>query len=233
MKNFSDLEQILNIKFNNSDLLREALTHRSFLNETGAGGTRHNERLEFLGDAVLELAVTKFLFNKFPQKAEGELTALRAALVNSNMLFSAADKLKLGRYLRLSKGEAKDSGKGRHFILANAFEALIGAIYVDNGYGAAETFVSEHICSNLPDVLEKKLWRDAKSLFQEKSQEIEGITPTYEVLEESGPDHKKHFVVGVFLENEMIASGEGFSKQEAQMEAAENALIKKGWEELG
>lgn len=231
MKDFTELEKKLGIQFKNKDLLREALTHRSFLNEKGKEGTEHNERLEFLGDAVLELSITKFLFSKFFDKNEGELTALRAALVNSRMLFEVSGDLKLEDYLRLSKGEAKDSGKGRNFILANTVESLIGAIYLDQGFEKADEFIIKYFGSKTQDVLDQKLWRDSKSLFQEKAQEQVGITPTYEVLEESGPDHKKHFVIGVYLEEEMVAKGDGYSKQEAQMKASENALKEKGWED--
>ncbi len=230
MDSLKELEKKIGIKFSNKDLLQEALTHRSFLNEM-KGGVRHNERLEFLGDAVLELSVTRFLFSKFDKKNEGDLTSLRAALVNSKMLFEVGDKLKIYDFLRLSKGEARDSGKAKSFILANAMEALIGAVYLDQGYEVADDFIIKNICSNVDTVLEKKLWRDAKSLFQEKSQEEMSTTPVYKVVKETGPDHKKHFVIGVYLGSELIAEGEGFSKQEAQMKAAENALKEKGWEE--
>jgi len=231
MSNILDLQKVLGIKFNNQDLLREALTHRSFLNEKKSKGICHNERLEFLGDAVLELSVTKFLFDEFKHKAEGELTSLRASLVNSRMLFKVADKIKLNFYIKLSKGEAKDSGKGREFILANAMEALIGAIYVDQGYGIADSFVRKYICSNIHNILKKKLWRDSKSMFQEKAQEKESITPVYKILKEKGPDHKKHFVVGAYLNGELVATGEGLSRREAEREAAGNALTSKGWSE--
>ncbi|MBU1091751.1 ribonuclease III [Patescibacteria group bacterium] len=229
-KDLVELERVIDVKFGDINLLQEALTHRSFLNEKRAGDTHHNERLEFLGDAVLELAVTRFLFDEFPEKTEGDLTSLRASLVNSNMLFQVADKLKLHLYIRLSKGEAKDSGKGRHFILANAMEALIGAIYLDRGYETSDTFVRKHICSNMGNILKKKLWQDSKSVFQEKAQEKDGITPVYKVVEESGPDHEKYFVVGAYLGNELVAKGEGLSKQEAERAAAEKALSNKKWD---
>ncbi len=231
MKDFKELEKILNIKFKNPELLEEAFTHRSFLNENSKEKTSNNERLEFLGDAVLELAVTEFLFKKYPRKDEGDLTSFRAALVNAHMLFEIAEGLKFWDFLRVSKGEAKDSGKGKHFILANAVEALLGAIYLDQGYKAASEFVRGNICSNIEDILEKKSWRDAKSLFQEKAQEIEGVTPNYQVISESGPDHQRQFIIGVYLAEKLIATGEGLSKQEAQMQAAENALKKKKWDE--
>ncbi|MDD5032996.1 MAG: ribonuclease III [Candidatus Pacebacteria bacterium] len=229
VRSYSELEEKLEVKFNNIDLLKEALTHRSFLNEKRELGEHHNERLEFLGDAVLELAVTRFLFYKFSEKPEGELTSLRAALVNSKMLFEVASDMGVEKFLRLSKGEEKESGKGRNFILANTFEALIGAIYLDQGYEKAEEFVKKNICLRVDEVIEKKLWRDAKSLFQEEAQERESITPNYEVLEASGPDHKKLFVIGVYIGSELVAKGEGFSKHEAEMNAAEKALKEKGW----
>lgn len=229
MEKFGEIEKKLGIKFKNGDLLREAFTHRSFLNEKGRKGVEHNERLEFLGDAVLEIGVTEFLFREFPDKPEGELTALRAALVNAGMLFEVAKELGLEDYLLLSRGEEKENGKGKQFIMANSVEALIGAIYLDQGYEVSCDFIKKYVCSNLQTVLDNKLWQDAKSLFQEKAQEVAGFTPTYEVVKESGPDHKKHFTVGVYLNGEMIAEGDGFSKQDAQREAAENALKKKGW----
>jgi ribonuclease-3 len=229
MKDAVELQNKIGVEFQNKDLIREALTHRSFLNENPNEKTRHNERLEFLGDAVLELATTKFLFNKYPEKPEGELTSLRAALVNANALFDVASALELEKYLRLSKGEAKDSGKGKQAIMANAIEAIIGAVYLDKGYDAAEKFVNDFVCAGLENVMNKKLWRDAKSLFQEKAQELLGVTPTYGVLSETGPDHMKNFLVGAYIDEEMVATGEGSSKQEAQQKAAEEALNKKGW----
>lgn len=232
MNDSAELEKFLGIKFKNRKTLKEALTHRSFLNESPSEEISHNERLEFLGDAVLELAVTSFLFNKYPDKNEGDLTSLRAALVNSRMLSEVAESVELYNYIRLSKGEAKDfASKGRQFILANAFEALIGAIYIDQGYTEAEKFIKKYICANIKQVVEQKLWRDPKSLFQEKAQEFMAFTPVYKVLRETGPDHKKFFVSGVFLNEEMVAEGEGYSKQEAESVAAENALNIKEWGE--
>lgn len=230
MKNFDKLEQKISINFENKNLLKEAFTHRSYLNENPSWNVPHNERLEFLGDAVLELIVTEFLFEKFPKKPEGELTSLRAALVNTNMLSEVANELGLNDYILLSKGEAKDKGRARQYILTNTFEALIGAIYLDQKYKDVEKFVHNTLLEKLDEVLEKKLFIDSKSYFQEKAQEIVGITPHYEVLKESGPDHAKNFVVGVFIGEEMIDQGEGPSKQEAQQQAAEKALKNKGWE---
>jgi len=230
MKDFSEFESKINIKFKNQDLLKEAFTHRSYLNENPSWPVGQNERLEFLGDAVLELAVTDFLFMRFPEKPEGELTSFRAALVNANMLSSVAQDLGINDYLLLSKGESKDVGRARLFILANCFEALIGAIYLDQGYDPASRFIHENILPKMDEILNKKLFRDSKSLFQERAQEITGITPSYEVVKEWGPDHDKHFVVGVYVGKELVAQGEGPSKQEAQQQAAMAGLKAKGWE---
>ncbi|MEK9166272.1 MAG: ribonuclease III [Patescibacteria group bacterium] len=227
--NFADFEQKNSIVFSRKDLLREAFTHRSYLNENPSAGS-HNERLEFLGDAVLELVVTEYLYAKFPEKPEGELTSLRAALVNANMLSEIAQGLDMNSYMLLSRGEAKDVGRARQYILANAFEALVGAIYLDRGYEAAAEFIKAHVSSRTEEVVAKKLFRDAKSLFQERAQDAVGITPNYEVLKEWGPDHNKHFVVGVYLRDELVAEGGGPSKQEAQQMAAEEGLKAKGWE---
>lgn len=230
MNDLSQFESKLSLKFKNRDLLLQALTHRSYLNENPSFRLGHNERLEFLGDAVLELIVTEELYNKFPEKPEGELTSYRAALVNSKMLADVSTELGINDFLVLSRGEAKDTGRARQFILANAFEALIGALYLDSGYESARDFIQRVILSRVDDVLSKKLYKDPKSLFQEEAQDRVGITPTYEVVREWGPDHDKHFVVGVFLEREKVAEGEGPSKQVAQEEAARNGLEAKKWE---
>lgn len=226
---YSKLEKLIGVKFKNRELLKEALTHRSYLNEKPAAKIKHNERLEFLGDAVLELIVTEYLYAKYSQKPEGELTNLRAALVKAPTLFSAASEIGLNNYLLLSKGEAKDLGKAREYILANAYEALIGAIYLDGGYGAARSFIEKKLFSRLESIKKVGI-KDAKSLFQEKAQEIEEVTPVYKILEEWGPDHNKHFIAGVYLGDKLIAEGEGSSKQEAHQAAAELALKKKKWE---
>ncbi len=218
----------LGIKFRNLKLLEEALTHRSFLNEHRNEVLSHNERLEFLGDAVLELVVTDFLFKNY-DNPEGELTAWRAALVNGEMLADISKKIGVESYLRMSKGEAKDTGKARRYILANAMEAIIGAIYLDQGYKVAENFISKNIISNIDRILQEKLYIDPKSHFQEEAQKHAQITPSYKVLSEEGPDHDKKFVMGVFLGEELVGEGEGLSKQEAQREAARNALKNKGW----
>lgn len=227
--NFEVFEQTSNISFINKELLRQAFTHRSYLNEHRNSGMDHNERLEFLGDAVLELVVTHFLYSKFPDKKEGDLTAFRSSLVNTYTLSDAATALGMNAFLLLSKGEAKDTGRARQFILANTFEAFIGALYLDQGYDAAEKFISAHIFPLIDGIVENKKFIDAKSKFQEAAQEHVGITPVYKLLKELGPDHNKVFTVGVFIGDDEIEQGEGKSKQEAEQEAAEKALVAKGW----
>lgn len=220
--------QALGLAFDNLELFEEALTHRSFLNENRSAKS-HNERLEFLGDAVLELAVTRFLFDKYPKKPEGELTAYRAALVNTYSLADTADAIGLNDMLLLSKGESKDTGRARQIILANAFEAVLGAIYLDQGYDAAESFVAKHLYPKIDEVVDKRMWQDAKSRFQELAQEKKSVTPQYRTLKQEGPDHDKRFTVGVFLAEKEIARGEGKSKQEAEQAAATTAIDKTGW----
>ncbi len=228
IKNLKKLEADLGIIFKDKNLLQQAFVHRSYLNEHPKCGFKHNERLEFLGDAVLELAVTKYLYKNYPNP-EGELTVWRAALVNSKMLAKAADRSGFNNYLLLSKGEFQDTGRARQFILANTFEAVVGSIYLDQGFEKANDFIERVLIAELPAILKNKLYYDSKSRFQEKAQEKMGITPTYEVLGESGPDHDKHFIVGVFLGEKMIAKGEGPSKQEGQEKAAEAGIKKKKW----
>lgn len=207
-------------------MLREAITHRSYLNENPAWGVPHNERLEFLGDAVLELAATEYLYGRFPKLAEGELTGIRAALVNYQALALASKEIELGAHVLLSKGEAKDGGKAREVILANAFEAVLGAVYLDSGYGAAKKIIDKFLTNRADEVAEKKLYKDPKSQLQEIVQEKLKATPVYKVLAEQGPDHAKIFTVGVFFGDELAAEGEGLSKQEAEVEAAKKALEK-------
>ncbi len=229
MHNLTRLESNLSVTFTNKDFLLHALTHRSYLNENPGFGLGHNERLEFLGDAVLELAVTEELYHRFPDKPEGELTSFRAALVNAKMLADVSVELGVNDFLLLSRGEAKDTGRARQFILANTFEAITGAIYLDQGYAAVKDFIMRVLLPHLDEVVSKKLYKDPKSLFQEEAQERVGITPSYDVLSEWGPDHDKHFIVGVFLGEEKVAEGEGPSKQAGQEEAARNGLGAKGW----
>ncbi|PIR73628.1 MAG: ribonuclease III [Candidatus Moranbacteria bacterium CG10_big_fil_rev_8_21_14_0_10_35_21] len=225
------LAEKIEINFKNIDLLKQALTHCSYLNEHKNYKLDHNERLEFLGDAVLELVVTDYLYKNY-KNPEGELTNWRAALVNGEMLAKISGKLGVEEFLLMSKGEAKDKGKARQYLLANAMEAIIGAIYLDQGekgYAESQKFIQKNIITELPEILEKKLYDDPKSSFQEKAQEVSGITPSYRVIEESGPDHDRKFIVGVYIGNEMIAKGEGLSKQEAQRNAAAKGLEVKGW----
>ncbi|HJN62429.1 MAG TPA: ribonuclease III [Candidatus Parcubacteria bacterium] len=229
MKDFSPIEKKLNLKFKKKDLLIQAFIHRSYLNENPKFHLFHNERLEFLGDAVLELVVTEYLYKKYPKKNEGTLTTWRAALVNSKMLSIVAKSTGFNEFLLLSKGEAKETGKARQYILANTFEAIVGAIYLDQGYRKSQEFIKKYLIKELPHIIEAKLFRDTKSSFQEKSQEKVGITPNYKVLKAWGPDHNKRFVVGVFLKEELIGKGEGSSKQEAEEEASKNALKIKKW----
>ena len=218
------LEKSISYKFKNQDFINEALTHRSYLNENPTWKTPHNERLEFLGDAVLELVVTEILFSKYPNSAEGQLTSFRAALVNYQMLAEVSKVIQLEDYLLLSKGESKDMGRARDVILANAIESLIGAIYLDGGYDSAKQFIEKFVMAKLEEVVEKGLYKDAKSLLQEKTQASQKITPIYRVISEEGPDHKKVFTVGVYLANKLIASGQGMSKQDAEVDAAKKAL---------
>jgi len=229
MKDFSPLEKKLNLKFKNKDLLIQAFCHRSYLNENPDFYLDHNERLEFLGDAILELIVTEYLYQKYPKKPEGELTNWRAALVNAKMLSEVSKDLDFNDFLLLSRGEAKELGKARQYILANILEALVGAIYLDQGLDSCEKFIKKNLIKKLPHIIEAGLFRDAKSRFQEEAQERTGITPIYKVLEEWGPDHARHFIIGVFLDKELVAKGEGSSKQEAEETAAKNALEAKGW----
>ncbi len=228
-KNLEELEERLGHVFADRSIIMQAITHRSYLNEHADFPYTHNERLEFLGDAVLELVVTEHLFKNFANP-EGELTNWRAALVNAKTLAGISSQLSFEDFLLLSKGEARDkNSKARMYILANAIEAIIGAIYLDGGMPAAEKFIHGHILNHLPFILRNELYIDPKSKFQETAQELLGITPTYRVLEEKGPDHNKEFTVGVFLDKEMVAVGRGTSKQEAQVAAAEAGLEAKGW----
>ncbi|HEU0085493.1 MAG TPA: ribonuclease III [Candidatus Paceibacterota bacterium] len=229
MVNFADFEKTTRIIFNDKDLLKQAFIHRSYINENPGSNLFHNERLEFLGDAVLELVVTDYLYKEYPGYAEGELTAVRSALVNTVIISEAASKLGMNNFLLLSKGEAKDNGKARQYILANTYEAYIGAVYLDQGYDKAAEFIFVSLLPNTEEIVSKKLWRDPKSLIQEKCQEYVGVTPSYRVLQESGPDHDKHFTMGIYFGGELVAEGKGKSKQEAEQKAAEAALKAKKW----
>ncbi|MFQ5540932.1 MAG: ribonuclease III [Candidatus Paceibacteria bacterium] len=226
ISSLKEFEKEIGITFTNGALLQTALTHRSYVNEAADAG-EHNERLEFLGDAVLELVVTSHLFRRYPDTPEGVLTAYRAALVNTNMLGVVAESLKVGEYLRLSRGEANDAGRTRASILANTFEAVVGAIYLDQGYEAARAFIAAHVIPKMDEVVASGAWKDAKSAFQEFAQEKYGQTPHYEVVHAEGPDHDKRFVVSVLVGDVSKAEGEGRSKQEAEQEAAKKALAEE------
>ncbi|MBU3942878.1 ribonuclease III [Patescibacteria group bacterium] len=229
MKDLLELEKQLNIKFKNKDLLTQAFVHRSFLNENTDFKLSHNERLEFLGDAVLELIVTEHLFLNYPDKSEGILTTWRASLVNTKMLSKMAKEIGFNDFLLLSQGEIKEEGRARQYILANTFESFVGALFLDQGLDICKKFIITNLVKGLPEIIKKRLFEDDKSSFQKEAQEKVGITPTYRVLNEEGPDHNKSFTVGVYLVKELIAEGKGASKQEAEESAAETALKIKNW----
>ncbi len=225
-------EAKIGVPFKDKTLLVRAFVHRSYLNENPGGveGVMgHNERLEFLGDAVLELSVTDYLYKQFPEKSEGELTSFRAALVNATTVGEVGASLGMNEFMLLSKGESRDTGRARQIILANAYEALLGALYLDQGYEAADAFITRTLLPRLSEIVEKSLWLDAKSYFQEKAQDVYGTTPNYKVLSETGPDHDKTFTVGVFIGRDLIAQGSGHSKQEGEQSAARMGLQLKGW----
>lgn len=224
------LQERIGYSFKDRTLLEQAVTHRSYLNEHPDWPTGHNERLEFLGDAVLELVVTEYLYEHYPQNPEGEMTNWRAALVNANILAGITNEFDLNAHMLLSRGEAKDTGRARQYILANAIEALIGAMYLDGGYEPCKQFIGQFVLTHLPEIISKKLYRDAKSLLQEQAQDRISVTPTYHVMEEWGPDHARQFRVGVYLGKELAGEGQGESKQDAQQAAAEDALKNKGWQ---
>lgn len=221
-----NLEKKIEYKFADEKLLKEALTHRSYINENPSWKLPHNERLEFLGDAVLELIVTEELYNRFPHNPEGKLTTMRAALVNYQQLAKIAKDMDLESYILLSKGEAKDTGRAREVILANTLEALIGALYLDSTHAKAKKFINKFVISQLGAILKNGDYRDPKSLLQEKIQALHKITPSYRVIEETGPEHDKIFKVGVYFGDKLIATGEGHSKQDGELEAARSALDK-------
>ncbi len=229
MPDYSELEKKLDIKFNDEFLIQKAFVHKSYVNEHRDSGIKHNERLEFLGDAVLELSTTAHLFKNCPKHDEGKMTSFRSALVKGENLSKIAKELNLGKHLLLSHGEAKSGGRNKNYILANTMEALIGAIYLDQGYEVADKFIEKFILIKLDTIIAEELHIDAKSKFQEMSQDREDKTPHYELIEEIGPDHNKKFTMGAFIGDDLIATGEGSSKQNAEINAAENALTKKEW----
>lgn len=219
----------IGVQFKDERLLQQAFIHRSFINENPRSGLEHNERLEFLGDAVLELVVTEYLYATYPGHSEGDLTAYRSALVNAVTLGQVADHLGFNNLMKLSKGEAKDVSRARSSILADAYEAFTGALYLDQGYDAAKVFISRTVLVKTEDIIKQGLHKDAKSYVQEKAQETRSVTPAYRVLGEEGPDHDKRFRVGIYFGDELIAEGEGKSKQEAETAAARSALQVQGW----
>jgi ribonuclease-3 len=229
MPEFNEFEKKVGLNFINKDLLKQAFVHRSYINENRQSGLSHNERLEFLGDAVLELVITDFLYVKYPEKFEGELTSYRSALVNATTCSDIASKLGMNEYLLLSKGESKDVGRARQYILANTLEAFIGAVYLDLGYETAKGFIEKYFTPLIDSIVSDGKFIDSKSLFQEKAQEFDGITPSYKTIRETGPDHDKKFTVGVYIGKESVATGEGESKQEAEQNAAKEALKIRGW----
>ncbi len=229
MKDLTPLEQKLDVLFADKNLLQQAFIHRSYINENPSVGLHHNERLEYLGDAVLELAITQYLFRKYPTTPEGQLTAYRAALVRTESISEAARVLGFDEYLMLSKGEAKDMGKAREYIRANTFEAFVGALYLDQGYDAAEKFIGDQLFHKIDLIVAEGSWKDAKSWVQERAQDVLSVTPSYVVVNEVGPDHEKLFTVGVVFNDDIVAEGTGYSKQEAEQKAAKAALTKMGW----
>lgn len=226
---FNELEQKLDIKFSDQKLLQNAFVHRSYLNERSGFDLPSNERLEFLGDAVLQLTVSEHLYKTYPEEPEGQLTNFRASIVNAKSLSTVSGKLELGKYLLLSKGEEASGGRERPYLLANTFEALLGVIYLDQGLEVARGFVHAHLIPLLPDIIEKKLYKDFKSNLQEVAQEKLSITPVYKLIREEGPDHAKSFTIGAYLGDELAGQGSGSSKQSAEQAAAEEAIKNKGW----
>jgi ribonuclease-3 len=230
LNDLTKLQKRLGVKFKDSNLLKQALVHRSYLNEHPDFPISHNERLEFLGDAVLEIVVTEFLYLNFTATPEGDLTNWRASLVNARMLYEIARELGVEESLYLSKGESRDKNKkSRQFILANAVEAIIGAIYLDQGMEMVKKFILKNVVTKLDDILKNQTYLDPKSHFQEKAQEMKGVTPHYQILNEEGPDHAKVFTVGLYIGEELVTTGQGSSKQEAQVDAAAKGVKKMGW----
>jgi len=229
MINYKEFLEKTGVTMTDLSLIKQAFTHRSYINENREMNLSHNERLEFLGDAVLELVVTDFLYREFPDKTEGDMTSLRSALVNAVTLASVATDLNVNDYLLLSKGEGRDTGRARQYILANTMESIIGAIYMDAGYDEAKKFITTNITPRVTAIIADGTWIDNKSKFQEKAQDEVSITPAYKTVKETGPDHDKRFEVGVYLDKELIAKGEGKSKQDAEQDAAKKALESKGW----
>ncbi len=224
--NIEEIEQKLNLNFKDKDLFKKSLTHRSFLNENKGEDLKHNERLEFLGDAVLELIVSEYLFDKYPERAEGDLTSFRAAVVRTDSLAKISRELNIGAYLLMSKGEEMTGGRDKDYLLANTFEAILGAIYLDQGYTAVRNFVVKHLIPQIENIVKYRLDIDAKTKLQERAQSLFKRTPVYTVIKEKGPDHSKTFTVKVSINRKTYGMGEGISKQKAEEGAAVEALKK-------
>jgi len=231
MEHYLAFEKKLDLEFTNKDLLQQAFIHRSYINEHKGTDLKHNERLEFLGDAVLELVVTHFLFEKYSNVPEGRLTSYRSSLVRTESISLAARNMGMNDLLMLSKGESRDQGKARDYILANTFESFVGAVYLDLGYDAAKKIIAKTLFPNIESIIEEGSWRDAKSYVQEKAQELYSETPRYELISAEGPDHDKQFIMAIYFGDKKIAEGSGNSKQKAQQSAAQSALEKEGWED--
>lgn len=230
MEKYSNFEKKFGLDFKNKGLLQQAFIHRSYINENKNLGLEHNERLEFLGDAVLELVVTNFLFEKYPETKEGILTAYRSSLVRTESISAAAREMGMNDLLMLSKGESRDEGKARDYILANTFEAFVGAVYLDQGYIYAKKIIADSLFENIESVIKDKTWKDAKSHVQEMAQENYSETPHYETISAVGPDHDKQFVMAIYFGDKKIAEGEGNSKQKAQQDAAQKAIEVEDWD---
>ena len=231
LNRYQKLEEVIGIEFKDRSLIDLAFVHKSYINEHRDSKKEHNERMEFLGDAVLELVVTEYLYKNFPTKGEGVLTNWRSALVKGNHLAEIATELDLGIYLYLSRGEERTGGRKKNYILANTLEALIGAIYLDKGYELANKFINEQILNKLGSILELGLHIDSKSRFQEICQEEIGVTPEYKLITSEGPDHNKSFIMGVYIKDELVGQGSGSSKQKAEQEAATSGLKTKNWQD--
>ena len=225
---YKKLEEKIGLTFKDYELLRKAFVHRSYLNEHKDSKLESNERLEFLGDAVLELVVTEYLYKNYPNP-EGELTNWRSALVKGEMLAKISTELDLGEYLFLSHGEEKSGGRKKDYLLANTFESLVGVIYLELGYKKAQDFVAEFLLVHLEVILDSGSHIDSKSKFQEVAQEKVGKTPSYELQHEEGPDHDKIFTMAAYIGERMVGKGRGSSKQLAEQKAAEDALKRLKW----
>lgn len=224
MEEINKIIKKIGVEFKNISLLKTAFTHRSYLNENRGKGLENNERLEFLGDAVLELIISSYLFEKYPKKTEGDLTSIRAAIVRTESLGEETRRLDLGQYLKMSKGEEDSGGKEKEYLLANLYEAILGAIYLEHGYDVCKDFVSRTLLLKIDKIISEKLFIDPKTKIQEMMQSKFRVTPIYQILKEDGPDHDKVFTVGLYNGEQMLSEGQGHSKQKAEEDAAKNAI---------